>query len=171
MTHIRQIRTAEPSSLRDLCHLLQDAVHGGASVGFLAPLSDDTAVRYWQHVFVHLADGVGLWVAEFDGTIIGSVQLEGCRKENGRHRAEVQKLLVHSACRGRGVATRLMRTVEAFAKADGRTLLVLDTQAGSVAEAVYRHLGWQPAGQIPDYATSPNGVRHATVYFYKQLTA
>jgi acetyltransferase len=46
MIHIRQILTPEPSSLRDLCHLLQDAVHGGASVGFLAPLSDDTAVHY-----------------------------------------------------------------------------------------------------------------------------
>jgi len=171
MTRIRQLHTPESSSLGDLCHLLQDAVQGGASVGFLAPLGDETAVRYWQHVFDHLSDGLCLWVAESDGKIIGSVQLECCRKANGRHRAEVQKLLVHSAFRGGGVATLVMRTVEAFAKADGRTLLVLDTQAGSVAEAVYRHLGWHPAGQIPDYATTPNGVLHATVYFYKQLTA
>ena len=171
MIHIRQVLTPDPSSLRDLCRLLQDAVHGGASVGFLAPLGDDTAVRYWRHVFAHLADGHCLWVAEADGTIIGSVQLDRCGKENGRHRAEVQKLLVHSAFRGRGVSTLLMRTVEAFANADGRTLLVLDTQMGSVAEAVYRHLGWQPAGQIPDYASSPDGTLHATVYFYKQLAA
>jgi acetyltransferase len=94
-----------------------------------------------------------LWVAESDGQIIGSVQLELCGKENGRHRAEVQKLLVRSAFRGRGVSTLLMRAAEECARADCRTLLVLDTQAGSVAEAVYRHLGWQPAGQIPDYAT------------------
>lgn len=171
MIHIRQIRTPDRSSLRDLCHLLQDAVHGGASVGFLAPLGDETAVHYWQHVFDYLSDGRCLWVAESDGQIIGSVQLELCGKENGRHRAEVQKLLVHSAFRGRGVSTLLMRAAEECARADGRTLLVLDTQAGSVAEAVYRHLGWQPAGQIPDYATTPNGVLHATVYFYKQLAA
>ena len=171
MIHIRQVLTPDPSSLRDLCRLLQDAVHGGASVGFLAPLGDDTAVRYWRHVFAHLADGLCLWVAEADGTLIGSVQLDRCGKENGRHRAEVQKLLVHSAFRGRGVSTLLMRTVEAFANADGRTLLVLDTQMGSVAEAVYRHLGWQPAGKIPDYAASPDGTLHATVYFYKQLAA
>jgi len=171
MIHIRQILTPEPSSLRDLCHLLQDAVHGGASVGFLAPLGDDTAVHYWQHVFDHLSDGRCLWVAESDGQIIGSVQLELCGKENGRHRAEVQKLLVRRAFRGRGVSTLLMRAAEECARADCRTLLVLDTQAGSVAEAVYRHLGWQAAGQIPDYATTPNGVLHATVYFYKQLAA
>jgi acetyltransferase len=171
MIHIRHIRTPEPSSLRDLCHLLQDAVRGGASIGFLAPLGEETAAHYWQHVFARLADGLGLWVAESDSTIIGSVQLERCGKENGRHRAEVQKLVVHSAFRGRGVSTLLMRAVEEWARADGRTLLVLDTQAGSVAEAVYRHLGWQPAGQIPDYAASPDGTLHATVYFYKQLAA
>jgi GNAT superfamily N-acetyltransferase len=161
----------EPSSLRDLCYLLRDAVHGGASVGFLAPLAEDTAVRYWHRVFAELSNGLCLWVAESDSKIIGSVQLDRCSKENGRHRAEVQKLLVYSAFRGRGVSTLLMRAVEEFARADGRTLLVLDTQAGSVAESVYRHLGWQPAGQIPDYAASPNGVLHATVYFYKHLAA
>jgi GNAT superfamily N-acetyltransferase len=150
---------------------LQDAVHGGASVGFLAPLAEETALRYWQRVFGQLSDGLCLWAAESDGKIIGSVQLDLCGKENGRHRAEVQKLLVHSAFRGRGVSTRLMRAAEDFARADGRTLLVLDTQAGSVAESVYRHLGWRPAGQIPDYAANPNGMLHATVYFYKHLVA
>jgi len=171
MTRIRQLHRPESSSLGDLCHLLQDAVQGGASVGFLAPLSEDTAVCYWHRVFGQLSDGHCLWVAESDGQIIGSVQLELCAKANGRHRAEVQKLLVHSAFRGRGVSTLLMRAAEECARAEGRTLLVLDTQAGSVAEAVYRHLGWRPAGQIPDYATTPNGVLHATVYLYKQLAA
>ena len=171
MIQIRQIRIPEPSSLRNLCHLLQDAVRGGASIGFLAPLGDETAAHYWHHVFDSLSDGLCLWVAEADGKIIGSVQLDRCAKENGRHRAEVQKLLVHTAFRGRSVSTVLMRTVEEFARADGRTLLVLDTQVGSVAEAVYRHLGWQSAGQIPNYATTPNGVLHVTVYFYKQLAA
>jgi GNAT superfamily N-acetyltransferase len=167
---VRQVTLPEASLLAPLSDLLIDAVHNGASVGFLAPLAEDTAVRYWLRVFGQLSDGRCLWVAESDSKIIGSVQLERCGKENGRHRAEVQKLVVHSAFRGRGVSTLLMRAAEECARADGRTLLVLDTQAGSVAEAVYRHLGWQPAGQIPDYATTPNGVLHATVYFYKHLT-
>ena len=33
-----------------LSRLLQDAVHGGASVGFLAPLSPEDAERYWEKV-------------------------------------------------------------------------------------------------------------------------
>ena len=34
-----------------LVELLQDAVDGGASVGFLAPLSDADARQYWTEVF------------------------------------------------------------------------------------------------------------------------
>ena len=56
---------------------------------------------------------------------------------------------------------------EAFAGSIGRTLLVLDTEVGSVAESVYRRRGWQRAGEIPDFALTPDGRLHATVYYYK----
>ena len=55
--------------------------------------------------------------------------------------------------------------------AAGRTLLVLDTLAGSDAEPVYRHLGWQRAGEIPKYAASPDGQLFPTVYYYKLLSS
>lgn len=96
-------------------------------------------------------------LAEVDGEIVGSVQLDLCGKENGRHRAEIQKLFVIRTHRGKSVSSALMQTGETFARTNGRTLLVLDTQAGSIAESVYRHLGWQRVGEIPGYAASPNG--------------
>lgn len=99
--------------------------------------------------------------------MIGSVQLAASPKENGRHRAEIQKLFVHTACRGQGIASKLMLTAEDFAHANDRLLLVLDTQTGSEAEAIYQHLGWQKAGEIPLYAASPDGTLQATSYFYK----
>lgn len=169
MTNIRRIASAEDSSIPGLCRLLMDAVNGGASVGFLAPLSHQTALRYWQHVFANLNDdGLVLWIAEVDGEIVGSVQLDLCGKENGRHRAEIQKLFVMRTHRGKGVSSALMQTGEAFARTNGLTLLVLDTQAGSIAESVYQHLGWQKVGEIPGYAASPNGELHATSYFFKR---
>jgi len=140
-----------------------------ALLGFLAPLAEDTATEYWRRVLGRLEDGVALWVAEDGEQVVGSVQLESCSKENGRHRAEVQKLFVLHSHRGRGISTRLMREVEAEARAEGRTLLVLDTLSHSDAASVYRHLGWQYAGSIPEYAATPDGVLHATAYFYKQL--
>jgi hypothetical protein len=62
-----------------------------------------------------------------------------------------------------------MRAAEAFAEGNGQSLLVLDTIAGSQAESVYRHLGWQKVGEIPDYAAMPSGELRATVYYFKRV--
>jgi GNAT superfamily N-acetyltransferase len=165
----RVSRQEEPALLGPLASLLQDAVHGGASVGFLAPLAPEAARQYWLDVFRVLDSDRLLWVAERDDQLLGTVQLQSCAKDNGRHRAEVQKLLVLSQARGQGIAGRLMRAVESEARAQGLRLLVLDTLQGSQAEQVYGHLGWQRAGEIPDYAAAPDGALFPTVIFFKQL--
>jgi acetyltransferase len=171
MVVIRQIIKHEPAMVPGLCELLIDAVHHGASVGFLAPLPKETAAHYWQKVFAALNDGLALWVAEADSKIVGSVQLDRCQKQNGRHRADLQKLFVLSAYRRHGIASQLMSAAETFARSNKRTLLVLDTIAGSAAESVYQHLGWQKVGEIPNYAADPDGELKATVYYYKSLAS
>jgi GNAT superfamily N-acetyltransferase len=168
---VREIRAAEPAILPALCALLEDAVNGGASVGFLSPLARSTAERYWSGVFDALGERLRLWIAEESDAVVGTVQLAPCTKENGRHRAELQKLLVHSSRRGRGIASALMAAVEAAAVRSRVSLLVLDTLRDSAAEGVYAHLGWKRAGEIPRYAASPDGELHATVYYYKLLAA
>lgn len=60
----------------------------------------------------------------------------------------MQKLLVLRGHRGNGIATAMLRAADEYAAANGRTLLVLDTIAGSPAESVYRRLGWRKAGEI-----------------------
>jgi GNAT superfamily N-acetyltransferase len=169
MIAVRPVEAHETHLVPSLCRLLVDAVHGGASVGFLAPVGPGTAERYWGGVLASLPEGLGLWIAEAGEEIVGAVQLSPCMKENGRHRAELQKLFVLRSHRGQGVASRLMAAAESFARSNGRTLLVLDTQAGSVAEIVYRRRGWERGGEIPDYAATPQGELHPTVYYYKRL--
>ena len=170
MLVIRQVLRAEPAILSALSELLIDSVHNGASVGFLAPLTKETAEKYWQKVFAALNDDLALWVAESDGQVVGSVQLDPCQKQNGRHRAEIQKLFVLKAFRGQSISSKLMAAAETFARNNKHTLLVLDTLSGTFAETVYQHLGWQRGGEIPQYAATPDGVLHATVYYYKLLT-
>lgn len=169
MTTFHRVTFADDRLPAALAELLVDSVDGGASVGFHAPLAADSALRYWRQVIASLGPSLALWIAEDDGQVVGTVQLALCEKENGRHRGEVQKLFVHSTCRGRGIASRLMAELESFARDSRRTLLYLDTQSGSSAEAVYQHLGWLRAGEIPDYATTPHGQLHATALYYKQL--
>jgi acetyltransferase len=171
MTAIRQVVESDQRLVAELVALLTDSVHGGASVGFLAPLPPATAERYWADVFASLGPGHSLFVAEDGERVVGSVQIDFCQKDNGRHRAEVQKLAVLSSCRGQGIASQLMRTLEEHAKQRGCTLLVLDTHAGSHAETVYRHHGWQCAGEIPDYAGLPSGELIATALYFKRLVA
>ena len=152
-----------------LAALLSDAVAGGASVGFTLPLAAGEARAWADGVVAALGPGLVLWFAEHDGHVVGTVQLGPCLKPNGRHRGDVMKLLVHSQARGAGTASALMAALEAHARATGLTLLVLDTEAGSTAEAIYRHQGWRHFGDVPDFAVTPSGTLHATACYYKPL--
>lgn len=151
--------------------LLRDCVAGGASIGFLSDLSDAEVDAYLDSVKQGIADGsLHLWVALLpDRTVAGSVQLAPATKRNGLKRAEVQKLMVLRGARRHGIAHRLMITLESAALDMGRTLLYLDTLAGSGAEQLYQYLGYQRVGEIPDYAANPDGTYHPTALYYKQL--
>ena len=151
--------------------LLQDVVGGGASVGFLPPLSTDEAAAYWDSVAAALTGGGRrLWIARAtDGGIVGTVHLDLAGQANGRHRAEAIKLMVLSSARRRGIGRLLMEAAEAEARRLGRTTLVLDTRQGDPSEALYRGMGWQPAGTIPRYACSADGTLHTTAFYYKLL--
>lgn len=153
-----------------LITLLQDCVDSGASVGFLPPLTTEESARYWQRVEAELAAGHRKqWLALEQQQIVGAVQLALCGKANGRHRAEVEKLMVLQTARGNGVGRALMQAMEQGAHAAGRSLLVLDTRAGDVASHLYRQLGYLEAGQIPGFARNADGTIAATVIFYKLL--
>jgi GNAT superfamily N-acetyltransferase len=81
----------------------------------------------------------------------------------------LQKLFVLRDRRSSGIASALLTAVETYARGEGRTLLVLDTETGSPAEEVYRRRGWQYGGSIPDYATTPDGRLHPTSYYFKKV--
>lgn len=167
--HLQTVARGDMSALPQLTALLLDAVERGASLGFLAALDEAEAGAYWQAVLARLGPSHRLWLLSQGGHLLGTAQLALCEKPNGRHRAEVQKLMVHSSARGRGLATVLMQALERAARLDGCSLLVLDTEAGSHAETIYRHLGWLKAGEIPRYAASPDGQLAATALYYRLL--
>ncbi|NOK60811.1 MAG: N-acetyltransferase [Chloroflexi bacterium AL-W] len=157
--------------LEDLIALLADSVAGGASIGFLHTSAREEFEHSWKNVFAELSTGVLILIIALNeqGRVVGSAQLALSHKANGRHRAEVQKVLVHSDCRGKGLGRKLMTVIEDVARANQITLLVLDTLVGSVAEQMYAKLGYQKAGEIPSYAAAPDGVLYPTALFYKLL--
>lgn len=156
--------------LPELTDILVDSVNGGASVSFMLPFHPDNAVAFWQKIARSVAAGERtVLAAEQNGRLIGTVQLMTDLPENQPHRAEVAKLLVHSCARRQGIARLLMEALEAEAKRQGKTVLVLDTSTGSGAETFYHRCGWQKAGEIPRYALMPEGELTATTVFYKFL--
>jgi len=154
--------------LPELAEVLQDAVHNGASVSFLPPLELEEAARFWEKVVQGIENGTRVLLVARKNRLVGTVMLEFATMPNGLHRAEVQKLLVHTSARRQGIAQKLLGKMEKAAREAGKTLLVLDTCRGYEAERLYRRLGWREVGVIPKFAKEPQGYCD-TVIFYKPL--
>jgi GNAT superfamily N-acetyltransferase len=156
-----------------LAGVLIDCVEGGASVGFMLPLTRERAEAFWTRTLDSTARGerIVLVAEERDtGAVVGTVQVILAAPENQPHRGEIAKMLVLRRARRRGLGEALMRAAEAAALEAGKTLLVLDT-ASAEAERLYGRLGWQRVGLIPRYALWPDGGFVHTTVFYKVLTA
>ncbi|MFP2908296.1 GNAT family N-acetyltransferase [Pyxidicoccus sp. 3LFB2] len=162
---------AAAACVEALADVLIDCVEGGASVSFMLPMTREKAVTFWRGVAEGVARGerVLLVAEDREGHIIGTVQLLTALPENQPHRADIAKMLVHRRARRRGVAQRLMAAIDAAAREEGKTVLVLDTVTGGEAERLYERAGWQRVGVVPKFALMPDGAFCGTTFFYKHL--
>jgi acetyltransferase len=83
----------------------------------------------------------------------------------------VQKVIVHTAFRRRGIGKVLMQAIERAAIDAKRSLLVLDTLHGEAAELLYQEMGYHLVGIIPYFAKNADGGLDATAVYYKFLGA
>lgn len=167
---IRRLDSLSAADQRSLSSLLIDCVEGGASVGFMLPITPERADAFWARVARAVADQRrAILVAEDARGIVGSVQLVLDLADNQPHRADLVKLLVHSRARRRGLGEALVRAAERLAADLGRTLLVLDAVTDGDAHRLYIRLGWTRVGDIPNYALFPDGSPCSTTYFFRDL--
>ena len=167
---VRRLQEIDESHVQQLSDVLIDCVEGGASIGFMLPLSRARAHEFWSG----LADAVGrgdraLLVAEDDEGVCGTVQLILAQPDNQPHRADLSKMLVHRRARRRGLGEALMRAAEALAVDCGKTLIVLDAVTDGDAYRLYSRLGWVRVGEVPDFALWPEGGYCSTTFFYRSL--
>jgi hypothetical protein len=159
--------------LSEMGAMMAACVRAGASIGYVLPYEDDDGETFWrQTIWPSLAQGgIVLLVARLGGRIAGTVQLDANTPPNQPHRAEVRKMLVHPDFRRKGIARALMLALEGHARQMGLGLLTLDTRTGDAAEPLYRSLGYETTGIIPNYcidAIDPTRVDSTTV-MYKLL--
>jgi len=163
---------ASEAEIDMLAEVLHAVVHAGAGISFITPFSIEDARAYWVNKILPTvrAGTRRVLVARLDERIAGTVQLDLDTPPNQRHRADVAKLLVHPAARRRGIGRALMLALERIARAEGRTLLTLDTVTGGNGELLYRSLDFVAAGVIPRYARSSlTPELEGTTIMYKHL--
>jgi len=158
------------SSVPALGSLLRACVEDGAGIGFVLPLPRERAAAFWSAQVPALEAGqTYLMVVREGEAIAGVVMLALAPQDNGRHRADVAKLMVHPDHRRKGHARKLMAAIDGLALSLNRWLLVLDTVTGDRAEQLYPTCGYSKVGVIPDYAYGSHGSLDATTVFFKDL--
>jgi GNAT superfamily N-acetyltransferase len=168
---VRKLDTAAAASAaRGLGRILKECVDGGASVSFMPPFSVADGEAFYRRKAREIASGTRILLCAWvDGEMAGTVMLDLDMPPNQYHRGDLQKLLVSPKHRRRGLARVLMQAAESEAVGAKRQLLVLDTAHQSGAEALYRTLGWNEIGRIPNFAFNPDGSIAATTLFFKSI--
>lgn len=155
-----------------LAELLLDGVNSGASISFVQPFDIEQASAFWSNsVLPNVVAGERvLFVAKEGEEVLGTVQLIVELPPNQAHRCEVSKLMVDSQQRGKGIGKRLMLHVLEYAQSIGKSLITLDTRTGDVSEKLYKSIGFEVAGVIPNFAKDPDSDKlSGTTYMYKHL--
>src|SRR5688572_3174121 len=156
--------------IEGLADVLIDCVEGGASVGFMHPISREKALEFWRKISEQVGAGKRILLVAYDEVgICGTVQLILAQPDNQSHRADLAKMLVHRRARRNGVGAALLESAEAAAKECGKTLLVLDAVTRGDAARLYERHGWMKVGDIPRYALMPDGEPCSTTYYFKEL--
>ena len=128
------VRRYRPTDLAGLIALFRDTVRriNGRDYSqqqVLAWAPDDIDARRWRHRF----DSKEVWVADLDGAPVGFVDVA----RDGL----IDMLYVHADHQGVGIASLLLRTVEASARTHG--LLRLFTEASITARPFFEHRGFR----------------------------
>jgi Sortase and related acyltransferases len=150
--------------------LFKETVNGGASLGYVAPLTHNAARDYWLSLRSELDSGARLLLAAYaEGQLVGSGQLYLPYWPAARHRAEVHKLLVGATTRGHGVGKQLMTSLHETSRRRGRSLILLNTRRGGSAERFYMRLGYKEVGVVPGHIAAQGGLRYDSVILYLEL--
>jgi len=170
---IKQIKSPSEVSFevrKSLVDLLKDSVANNYSVGFMQDSTEADFEKFWLEEIATCDSENGLFLAIAGDQVLGSVIITRELRANGRHRAELRKLLVHSKAQKMGIGTALERLATNYAKEIGLNLLYLDSATTYLIDGVYEKWGWKKSGEIPNFARNPDGALVSTWFFYKLLS-
>jgi GNAT superfamily N-acetyltransferase len=122
-------------------------------IGFPAPLREDEGEAFFAGMALDVRLGrKQMLLARDGGALAAMVLLAPNGQPNCRHLAEVSKCMVHPEHRRTGMIGWGLRHVRTRCRELGIEILTLDVRKGSPAERLWLHLGFQPFGELSDYA-------------------
>lgn len=88
-----------------------------------------------------------------------------CLSRTGFEEEELLLFAVVPAFRRRGIGLCMLRRFALEARRRGVRRLLLEMRKGNPAEELYRHFGFQPIGERPNYYRTPDGSRIDAITF------
>src|SRR5690349_13514192 len=131
-----------------------DVVSSGGAVGWLTPPTQQ-AVEDWLTDL--LSEDGRLVLARVDGRVAGLGTWSRLPAEVLAHNGEIRRVMVHRSARGLGLGRRVTAALIDSARAAGVEQLLCDVRGNNhAAIALYRSLGFQEYGRLPDFLAVGN---------------
>lgn len=155
--------------LLSLIECAKSAIENGGGFGWIVVPSDKALANHWK--MVAQTKAILLFVAILENKVVGSIQLilPAVKNEAGSFAGEISTLFVHPDHRKKGIADKLLCSVEEQAIAQNLQQLNLDVrETQEVALRLYQRHNFEIWGKKPRYARI-NGEYLAGYFLSKYL--
>ncbi|KAK3939805.1 hypothetical protein QBC46DRAFT_262381 [Diplogelasinospora grovesii] len=149
---------------------------------FLPPLANERLLAWWKERIAEANQGTRVIVLLLPDTCVpesahkpqgpelrGLAMLKLSQSETGSFRGHIDAVLVGRNFRRQGGARQLVLALEFEAAKRRRTLLLVDTETGSVAEEAFKKFGYVEIGKVPQFSRGLHNGKKGETFFYKEL--
>lgn len=161
----------DDSRVDALAQLMNRVLRVDDTVGYPGPISHDEAVRSMRD----LRDAVRsrrqlVLVAEQNGKVVGKLVLTPAGSPNNRHTGWITRTMVDPELRRLGIAAFGVPFLVEKCEELGIEQVCIDVRAGTPAESIWRHLGFEEMGRLADYSRV-RGTTHEGIYMVQAISA
>jgi predicted N-acetyltransferase YhbS len=137
--------------VEDLTRLWTKVTNAGGSVGFVAPVTEETVRPHTVSILSRVIDGSDSLVALTEGgSVVAWCVLSSNDSPPRQNWRNVRHVQVDPDCQGSGIGGRLLQSVEAVARGVlNLEALSLKVRTGTGAEDFYRRHGFVEVGRLP----------------------
>ncbi|KFI26150.1 acetyltransferase [Paenirhodobacter enshiensis] len=142
------IRDATPADAAAIAEIYNEAVLNSTAIWNDVVVDADNRVRW---IAAHHDAGVPVLVLEEQGEVTGYATYGAFRSFDGYRETVEHSLYIRADKRGGGRGRMLMEALIAFAREDGRHIMVAAIEAENAASIhLHERLGFVPVGRMPE---------------------